>query len=366
MENKREVPNIVKAGSWLLSLIVFAIGFWHTYLGLKEMKPFGSEYGALSAAAIVLLLILISYWFAVNGLKWALWIYLCCGAIFFICNLNYFYPSYVARTLIQNEAKALNDTLQRYTNGTSVLNSEENGQAVSDYLNMSSLEDQIVTEISNLGYGPNAKQLTNKFNSISSKYSVQPINIGPAVGFVSSDPVVTEKQKKEIKPFFDDAVGSLLLKGILQVADPKMFDQGRKELSSLRKEYTDTLNSIASDNKTDYQLDSIKTNKNIAHIVTFVTKLNTVIDKINKGNKKTETLSKLKESQYPRADKLGTIKHTLTSVTERISEIDTWVIIIFCLVIDLLVPLAIYLFLRKKDDEAPKKLFTNPINFNKK
>ena len=44
MNPAKKTPPIVQAGAWLLSLIVFTVGFWHTHLGLKEMRPFGSEW----------------------------------------------------------------------------------------------------------------------------------------------------------------------------------------------------------------------------------------------------------------------------------------------------------------------------------
>ena len=116
MTSTNKIPPIVQIGAWVLALFVFAVGFWHTYLGLKEMKPFGYEWGGLVIAGIVLLLLLITYWFAVNGKKMALIFYILCGAVFFVCNLNYFYPSYLARQLVKEEATALNDTLQGYAN----------------------------------------------------------------------------------------------------------------------------------------------------------------------------------------------------------------------------------------------------------
>ena len=93
MTSTKKIPPIVQLGSWLLSLIVFAVGFWHTHLGLKQMNVFGSEYGSIAIAAIVLILILITYWFAVNGRKAALIFYIICGLFFFVFNLNYFYPA---------------------------------------------------------------------------------------------------------------------------------------------------------------------------------------------------------------------------------------------------------------------------------
>lgn len=361
----KKVPPIVQIGAWTLSLIVFIVGFWHTYLGLKEMKPFGSEWGGLAIAGIVLLLLLITYWFAVNGNKAALVFYLFCGFIFFICNLNYFYPAYMARTLVQNEAGALSDTLQKYTNGSSSMQSSENSQAVKEYLNLTSLKGQIVTEIENKGYGPNAKQLTDKFNSILSKYSVTPINVSAAVGSVTTNAADAQRQKEQIEPLFAQAMNSLMLQGVLKVFDPSLFQIGLDSLKNLQKKYTGILNAIKADNKTEYKLDSIKINPNVQSIVNFVGDLNTTIDKINKGNNKEKAvLTRLDEDTHPRADKLGMIKYTMLSIKERISEIDTWAIIFLCLFIDLIVPLAIYLLLRKKEnDEFDEVRVTSPDTF---
>lgn len=362
MTTNKKIPPIVQIGAWLLSLIVFVVGFWHTHLGLKEMKPFGSEWGGLAIAGIVLLLILITYWFAVNGNKIALFFYIFCGFIFFVCNLNYFYPSYMARTLIQNEASALNDTLQKYTNGTSALQGVESDAAVSDYLQLTNIKDQIVTEINNQGYGPNARKLTDDFNTLSKKYSSAPISISSAVGSVTSNAEDAIRQKDQIEPLFDGVLGSLMLKGILKVAVPDLFKQGTTELSLLNKEYTKKLQRVSSDNDTEYKLDSIKQYQNVNDIVDFVGKLNTAIDKVNKGNNKDKPiLKRLDEDIHPRADKLGRIKYTLLSIKERINEIDTWAIIILCLFIDLIVPLAIYILLRRKEDEEDDKSLKGKI-----
>jgi len=113
--SKNNIPPIIKVAAWVLSLIVFAVGFWHAHLGMKEMKPFQSEYGSLLIAAIILLLTLITYWFAVNGKKTALIFYSICALSFFVLNLNYFYPAYMGRTLIKNEARVLKDSIDSYS-----------------------------------------------------------------------------------------------------------------------------------------------------------------------------------------------------------------------------------------------------------
>jgi hypothetical protein len=355
MTTTKQTPLIIHIGAWFLALFVFAVGFWHTHLGLKEMKPFGSEWGGLVIASIVLLLLLITYWFAVRGRKMALIFYILCGVVFFICNLNYFYPSYMARTLIQNEASALNDTLQKYTNGSTSLQNADTDDAVSDYIKLSNIKNQIVTEIVNRGFGPNARNLTTDFNEISSKYSAAPVKISTAVGAVTSNEAQALHQKEQIEPLFESVLGGLMLKGILKVAAPELFSEGTTELSSLREEYTPKLENIMSDNVTEYNLDSIRKNSNVNDIVSLVGKLNTAIDKINKGNNKERAiLNRLDEDVHPRADKLGMIKYTLKSIKERINEIDTWAIIFLCLFIDLVVPLAIYLLLRT--NEADPKI----------
>ena len=352
---KNEVPVIINIAAWILSAIVFFVGFWHAHLGMKEMKPFQSEYGSLLIAAIILLLTFITYWFAVNGKKTAIIFYSICALSFFVLNLNYFYPAYLAKTLIQNEASTLNEILQKYVNGTSSIQDSENSEAVSDYLNLISLKEQIINEINNKGFGPNARALTSEFNDISSKYSVAEIK-QPSYGRVTSDSDNAKLQREKIEPLFEKALSNLLLKGILNVNDPGLFAEGTKELAVLQEKCTEILNNISSDNTTNYKLDSIERYENVNNIVKFVGEFNTAIDKVNKGNNKQENiLTRLDEDAHPRANKLGKIKHTITSIAERIKEIDTWAIIFLCLLIDFIVPLSIYLLIKKKENQGDDK-----------
>ena len=194
MKTTKKTPPIVQIGLWLVSLLVFAIGFWHTHLGLKEFNIFDSEYGSLSVATIVLIFLLTTYWFAINGKKLALVFYVVCGFIFFILNLNYFYPSYMARTIIQSEAKALIDTLDHYTNGTSAIGAQ-NSEDMNTFLKLTSLKSDIVSEINSKGFGPNAKNLTTQFNEILSKLKVSTVPINPSYGRVTADRQEMESQK---------------------------------------------------------------------------------------------------------------------------------------------------------------------------
>lgn len=351
MNTTKKTPPIVQIGLWLVSLLVFAIGFWHTHLGLKEFDLFESEYGSLAVATIVLIFLLTTYWFAINGKKLALVFYIVCGFIFFILNLNYFYPSYMARTLIQSEAKALVDTLDHYTNGTAVIAAAKDFEDYSVYSQLTSLKSDIISEINSKGFGPNAKNLTTKFNDILSKYNISTVPINPSYGRVTADRQEMESQRNEIEPKLDKAIKDFAITG-LKVEDAVLFMQGKEGLEKLGEKYRDGLIQIASDNKMEYPLDSILENKNVDLIVQFVNGLNASIDQINKGNdKETPILQNLDKDVHPRADKWGQIKFTILSIKERITEIDTWAVIFFCLFIDLIVPLGIYLLLRKKEDE---------------
>jgi len=281
--------------------------------------------------------------------------------------LNYFYPSYVARVLVQNEAKALNDTLQKYTNGSSVLSLAKNSPRISDYLSLTTIKESVITEITNNGFGPTAKTKTNEFNAILSKYNIPLVTLSAATASTTRDASKQNKMIKDVSGEFDNRIKEFMEKGVIK-GNPILFNEGLTELKQLNQKYTKKLEKISADNKAEYPLETIRFNKNVQTIVSFVQELNTIVDKVNNGFEKDKPiLKRLDEEVHPRADKLGTIKHTITSIFERIKEIDTWSIILVCLFIDLLVPLAIYLLLRKSesDSDTPDQSFNRPSNFNR-
>jgi hypothetical protein len=362
MSSTKNIPPVVQIGAWLLSLIVFAVGFWHTHLGLKEMRPFGSEWGGLAIAAIVLLLLLITYWFAVNGKKMALIFYVLCGVVFFVCNLNYFYPSYLSRQLVKEEATELNDTLQSYANQASALQKTSGfskGGEFDDYQRLNQLKNIIVTEVKDLkGFGLNADRNLNEFNKILQKYGSNGIRLTP-----------DNSNKEKLALFYEghlEAEIQNLLKSLANkggnLADASNFLMGIGELDSLQKKYSKILkDSIIPDNS-NIDLENVKTNKQINTLQKLVTGINDATSKINKSTKK-NIFMPLEEAQ---TRNLGKIAHTFSSIKERFDKIDTWAIIILCLFIDLLVPLAIYLLLRKKGDEPenkPMQSKTKPSSF---
>ena len=346
MKTTKKTPPIVQIGLWLVSLLVFAIGFWHTHLGLKEFKVFDPEYGSLVVATIVLIFLLTTYWFAINGKKLALVFYIVCGFIFFILNLNYFYPSYMARTIIQSEAKALVDTLDSYS--TVKLNSK-NDEPFADFKRLESKKAQFLNEVYSKGCGPQAKKLLQEYNVILKKYNIDEIPLEATYCKVTSNSNEMAKQAKDFEGLLQTALNTFESRS-LGVTNEKLFNAGMESLKLLQEEFKEKLQLIATDNDTEYNLDTISKYENVRTIVQFVTKLNGNIESINKSMKN-PILVALDKDTHPRADKLGRIKYTLLSIKERISEIDTWAVIFFCLFIDLIIPLGIYLLLRKKEDE---------------
>jgi hypothetical protein len=358
MTTSKKIPPMIQFGSWLLALFVFAVGFWHTHLGLKEMKPFGTEWGGLIIASIILLLLLITYWFAVNGKKMALVFYIMCGTIFFICNLNYFYPSYLSRQLVKEEATTLYDTLQSYSNKAQAIQKTSGfkGKEFDDYQRLIELKKVVVTEISKLGgSGRNTQKALDEFSKIMQKYGSHGINL-------TSD----NSDKEELARLYEGLLSTQinhLLSSLAnaggQLADAANFVQGIHLLDSMRLSFSPLLkDSIIPDNS-DIKLEDVKTNKQINSLQKLVSGLNEATSKINKSSRK-DIFRPLDEAQ---TRNLGRIAHTFKSIKDRIKLVDTWAIIILCLFIDLVVPLAIYLLLRKTGDEPEVTKSKGPTAF---
>ncbi len=370
MATQKKKSPLIQIGSWTISLFCFAIGFWHTHLGIKEFKVLSSDYGSLVVAGVVLLVMIISYSIAINGRKWILTIYIVCALIFFIFNLNSFYPSYLGRTLVKEEAKALNDSITVYKSKVDKivgLSTSTYYQRVQDLRNTKA---NILREIeSRGGFGPHATAELRRFNSLAESNISADRNLGR-----------TEKEIKDKVEFYtkqlDDAINDFLVKSL------SGKEQGALKLVSAKNDmediiimYNEKLEDIIKDNS-DINLDSIKTNSQIKTLQEVVTKLEVIAIEVNSVkhppqfnlfNKDNE------EAVQPKTQHLGKFAHTISSVNERISKLDTIGVIGVCLVIDFLAPLAVYFFLRKKDDEDERDESTKkgwgkndkkPVNFN--
>ncbi len=354
MNSTKKTLPIVQIGLWLVILLVFAIGFWHTHLGLKEMKPFGSEWGSLAIAGILLLPILITYWYAVNGKKMALIFYVFYGIIFFVCNLNYFYPAYIARQIVKEEATALSDTLQNYKKQSNTLliknivGFEDNKDELVDYENLKIYKAKVVTEIkySNDGWGQEASKAVDDFNEISEKYGI-PISVFSNVGnmtYLELANVYDNYLEGTIQKVLETMVVNSKDGG---VANALSFIKGVAELDTLQKNYATVLrDSIIPDNS-EINLEDVQTHPQIIILQKLVTGINDATSKINSATKSDSF--KFQAVEEPQSRDLGRIAYTFQSIKDRNTKVETWVIIFLCLFVNLMLPLTIYPILLKKE-----------------
>ncbi|NDV83908.1 hypothetical protein [Bacteroides sp. 51] len=359
MKTKQQIPPIVRIGAVVLSLTTFAVGFWHSHLGLKEMRPFESDYGSIFIALIILMLLLICYFFAVSGKKIALVFYLACAGFFIVFNLNYFYPSYLGRQLVKEEAIALNDTLHTFTHRINMI---DNSGTISNVSKLYTLKDQILDEVKGqAGFGPRAADYLNQFNAITGGQLKKNLVVGS-----------TQEERDQIAKRYSDLLDAEIRNYVVQqvaagnVSNADKLYTGIQELEVVNENYSLLLKEIIADDSR-IPLEAVKTHPQINTMQNLVTSLDDATIKINEASGK-EIYPRLKEAK---TRNLGRIAHTLSSIWERIGHIDTWAMILLCLFIDLIVPLAVYILIRRKDDDEGEKitlweqLFGKNRNFNK-
>jgi len=340
MDKNKSIPPIIQIGAWFLALFVFAVGFWHTHLGLKEMKPFGSEWGGIVIAGIVLLLLLITYWFAVNGNKIALYFYLLCGFVFFVCNLNYFYPSYMARTIVKEEADTLIRIIDDYSSSTIFKNDF--------YTKVSGLElnrDDYVKQVrDNHGEGIKAKAALRSFNDVLITSGLPSVSEMRG-GLLSENEIIA--QEKALNSSIEAFGKNNIVDGIVALGNVLA---GYNKLNKLKNDVVPKLREVVSDDSS-LKLDSIKFHPQVILIKNTVSDINSAVTPFNKGSGN-ESLKILDKEKFPRSDKLGEIQNTFITIKERLNQVSTWAIIFLCLFIDFVVPLAIYILLRNRNADS--------------
>jgi len=266
----------------------------------------------------------------------------------------------LARQLVKEEATSLYDTIQNYSNtAQAFLKSKGYGkdghQEHDDFAKLQKLKALIVDEIKGMGgEGPSARRYINEFNKIITNYNGQIVTFSGN----TSNEKLAEFYNRGLNDQINWLLESIAGKGG-NLADASNFLWGVHQLDTLQKKYTPILkDSIIPDNST-IALADVKTNKQIKTLQKLISGINEATSKINKSSNK-EIFKQLEEAQ---CRNLGTIAHTFKSVKERLNKVDTWAILILCLFIDLVVPLAIYLLLRKKDDEPEVSKAKGPTSF---
>lgn len=371
----KKTPPIVRSLMFLTSLLVFIVGFWHAHLGLKNQNFFGSEYGSLFIALIIVALLLLSYYFAINGKKIALLGYLICATVLIVYNLNYFYPYDFKEDLVREDAAILKDSLQSYSRRCESITSIKS-EAEKDYRNLTQLKEQIYNEIKDMGGAKSiARGKIAEFNNIVAKYGVKEVK--PSLIGVTDFEKQADLVDVELKSALTNFVEVNNAEG---VSDAKAKIDLSEQLTQLKSKYTPVLEFIQRDTtKIDISNDkkNIENNpKNIAKIADIVSQINTVTKSVNeiyRNKNEKEPFTTLEAT----ITKLGTVGHTIPSITHHIKhgtkeqKVGAWKNLLLCLFLDLIVPFFIYLFIRRKDDELEDEtsffslIFSKNKNFNK-
>lgn len=341
MMDAKKNPPIINLAGWLISLFSFAIGFWHTHLGLRQFEVLSSNYGSLVFSAIILLVLLVSYYRAVNGIKSGFVFYIICALFFFTFNMNSFYPTYLGRKLLQEETIKINDALQTFASRINREFGKE--EVIKKYNSVNDLRDLLEQEISKQsGFGERSKDYLRQINEILGEPHIKP-NI--RVGSTAEEWNTIAKEysilvNKRLQSFVVENVGVGKVDIISRI----------NELNSI---YVPELANIIEDNS-KIDVDSIRSNTQIKTLQQLVTKMDNVCIDANKiasqinNDRPKDVCNTYGEVE---SQNLGTFAHTIRSVKERIYRIDTWGIIILCLFIDLIVPLAIFFLIRKDTDD---------------
>lgn len=353
MSNEQKIPGFIRLGSWLLSFIVFMIGFWHTHLGLKQMNVFGSEYGSVAVAAIVLFLLVISYWYAINGRSIALYFYIICGFVFFISNLNYFYPAYEGRNLLNEEALLIRNRINEFADSAGqYLKFHSQKEFYEKYQKLQEDKVNALTEISkNNGLGGVAREHINDFNATVDMLGFNPSYYARAGGRFTSNKI----RNNEISAALDSSMTSTIDLVKNKIQDILKIVQAKNQLNKLSVDSKASLDSIIAD-KSDVSLDSIKQNRQIVFLQNLVSRIDSAVLEINSGiennNAELRKLTQIKDItesdklQIPKSQYLGQFRHTVEIIRSRLFYTSTLFIILMCLFIDIIVPLGIFILLR--------------------
>jgi hypothetical protein len=300
------------------------------------------------------MLILISYYYAIVGRKIAILFYIICAFSLIVFNLNYFYPYDFKEDLVKEDAIALKDSLISFsTRSESLIEMEP--KALKDDVKLRNLKNDVLSEVRNQGgYSTNAKSKVSQINTILQQYQIPIIN--PSMAKVNSDKIKGDILEQEI----NDKIKSFRLKTSAQGTNLEIFDAYSKcknELASLKEKYVPILEFIINDTT---KIDISNDKKNIENNPENIAKISQIVSEINSA---TKPVNEIKKDDSPFAvleatiTKLGSIGHTLPSIVKHIrkgtkeQKVGAWKNILICLLIDLIVPIAIYVMVRRKDND---------------
>lgn len=344
--NKRSLGVVIIF--WLATIICFIFGFYNTHLGLRTFKAFGGE-GSWIIAAVILALVVGGYIAAVQRRKGMLALYLTGEFVFFVFNLTYLYPNYLGRTLIQEEATTLKDSLVNYQNRIDNYH-QVTGEEMDHLHDLEVAQKMLLEEIKGRnGFGKYATEQLNIINNIAGTNYTPPRNHGK-----------TQQERDELYKKWKDITDEEINKYTIRLIDDKnavKWVHIRNDIDSISKEYNDKLEIIIADNSdVEISHDAVANNSQILVLKNLTTKLDKVAEDFNSiaPYSFNKIVTGKETIAFPKVQSLGTFQHTMISVRDRLGKLDTWGVIFICFFFDLLGPFLFYFYLRKNNTEEPE------------
>jgi hypothetical protein len=360
-----KTPGWIQLLGWLISLSAFIIGFWHAHLGLKQFGFLSSEYGSFVIAGLILMVLIVAYNRAMIGVKSAIYFYLLCALFMFIFNLNSFYPTYLGEKLIKEDASSMKDTLTKYSASLNKISGTNNPIILNTKNKLQQIEESLLNEIQGTGidaFGPKAQGFLNEFNKIIGGEN----KLSSGSESVNGKDLIASKKRWRIK--LDKAINDWVLQNSLgNLKGSTEIITSAYKLDSIQKVYSPLLEEIMTDTSV-IELSNPSKLKQVVIMGQAASQFDIIGKSVNVFLEKNSQLPKLNDEinqvAFPPAKELGRFAHTISSIKQRINKIDTWGIIILCLFIDFIVPLAIYFMIRGNNNNEVLESIVKKRNRN--
>ena len=369
MDNEKiiKVPGYIKILAWLISLSAFSIGFWHTHLGLKDMKPLSWEYGSLVVSGLVLLVLIVAYNRAIAGVKYAIFFYLLCASFMFIFNLNSFYPTYMGKKLIKEDASMLKDSLDKYATKLKDISGLNNTATFNTVKDLQTLKKQIFTELTDPNYqnkvGPFVRSYFDKFKNLSGS---KELDLG-SITIGKLDAISKEQTINQLMQKLETSIVTYIASQTPDAKNNLIYAEAQMKMDSLSEEYIPRLEQFMKDTAALKSLESARNSPEVVAMIEVATQFDQISRKVNTAkNKKIMPIfydNDKNQVSIPLTQELGKFAHTINAIFKHINKIDTWGILILCFFIDFIVPIAIFFMLKDNNGGGPKIFKPKPQTF---
>ncbi|MFN7572905.1 MAG: hypothetical protein ACK5TK_15870 [Betaproteobacteria bacterium] len=323
---------------WMGAAIFLAIGFWHTGLGLQEANLFGWRQGGFVLSGGVTLLLALAFHHAMKGKPAALAGFVVLALFNVVCNFNYLFPSYAGKLLVSEELSELQDKASQLAARVAADAKLTKLDAFKQLVE--SKRDALVAEVRLYGVGPQAQAQIGELESLF-----------PGQKFpryvAARTPEEWDRAADSYLKFTDGLLGSHLrendfeaLRTLKQAAgafagDPRRaqaIEQLKAPLERVSPKHLTLLT------EGTFLFNELCAGANTMHGGRFQ-----CLDDVAAGPMRLEA----------RNTSLGSFSHTASAVGRSLDKGALWVILAFCLLVDLLAPYILYRIGREEPDAPP-------------